>query len=325
MGRMSRITSRLARLGYSLGGLCLLAGMVLSLVHSPANAAGLIAPPQQDEQPTETPTNVPACIPPKNWDQTIRLFYSRTASKEWHFEVDEPEMDVSLVFFYYQDYEKNGCPKDCGSVACQSDETGEGDTPLGSFNVSDGQEGASEGREKLRGRLPKGSYTASFHVTGQGSINIGMKVQKDSVPPTDTPVPTVPEPSPTPTEPEATPTGTAPVETPTATPESTTTIVPPQDTPTATPTESAPTPTEPPNRPRKTPTATPISPPATLAPPTPPPGTALPPVLVPVTGGDISTQATASNRQPRLLVNLGIGLLGLGLIFHGFSRKLKDL
>jgi hypothetical protein len=341
MSKKGRKIIRLSSLGYSLGGILLGVGLILSLVNSPVMAASSTGPTQMEEPltteapqepptteapedppqdpPTETPTGVPACTPPENWDGTTRLFYSRLSSKEWHFEVDEPEMDVTLVFFYYQDFEKNGCPKDCGSVPCQSDEIGEGDTPLGSFSISDGQKAPSSGKVKLHGRLPKGSYTTSFHVTGKGSINIGMKVQKSSVPPTATP--TAPPPSPTQTQPVFTPTSTLPVETPTATPDSTTTFEPPNDTPTATPTGNTPTPTEEHSRPRKSPTPLP----PTLAPPTPPPGTARPPALVPVTGGDPSAPSGPLAQHRGVLMTVGISLLGLGLIFHGISRRLKDL
>lgn len=330
MSKSYSIIRRIARISSTLGAIVLLAGIILSLVQTPARAAGPVVYPQQDPQPTETPTEVPVCTPPGNWDRTIRLFHERTSSKEWHFEVPEPEMNVTLTFFYYQDYEKSGCPKDCATVKCQSDETGEGETPLGSFSVSDGQKQPNSGKEKLRGRLPQGSYTASFHVTGKGSINIGMRVEKDSVP-TNTPQPTVTipvEPTATATPevtftatvvtPEQTPTQTVTQETPGETPETTVTIVPPQETPTATE-----TPTDPPSRPKKTPTATPTLPPATLAPPSPPPGTSQPPALIPVTGGDRSPQADSEGLRQRLLVNLGIGLLGLGLICFGISRRMR--
>jgi hypothetical protein len=59
--------------------------------------------------------------------------------------------------------------------------------------------------------------------------------------------------------------------------------------------------------------------PATLAAPAPTlQGT---PVLIPQTGGELSGPL-GSLSLPQLLLNLGAGLLGLGLFLHGFSRRL---
>jgi hypothetical protein len=48
----------------------------------------------------------------------------------------------------------------------------------------------------------------------------------------------------------------------------------------------------------------------------------LPPILIPVTGADLTAHGLAANLYPRLFINLGIGFVGLGLIFHGVSKRL---
>jgi hypothetical protein len=157
-------------------------------------------------------------------------------------------------------------------------------------------------------------------------------------PPTETLTPTV-----TPTETTipptstATPTGQPPTDT--ATP--TSTDPPPSQTPTPTPTNIpeqpsvTPTATRTGKPPVKSPTptsvvpATPteihivIRPPAgTLPPPTPPSDFVYPPIIVPVTGAEM-TSATASARFIPIFLNLGIGLLGIGLVTSGLARRLR--
>jgi hypothetical protein len=46
-----------------------------------------------------------------------------------------------------------------------------------------------------------------------------------------------------------------------------------------------------------------------------------PEILIPVTGVDLAGAGSAS----RMLFNLGIGLLGLGLVLNGLSRNRKDM
>jgi hypothetical protein len=161
-------------------------------------------------------------------------------------------------------------------------------------------------------------------------------------PPTETLTPTV-----TPTETvipptsTATPTGQPPTDT--ATP--TSTEAPPSQTPTPTPTDIS-------QRPSTTPTATrtgkpPVksltptstvpavpeatatptwiivrTPAGTLPPPTPPSDFVYPPIIVPVTGAEM-TPATASARFIPIFLNLGIGLLGIGLVTSGLARRLR--
>jgi hypothetical protein len=292
----------------------------------------------QAENPQYSPPQQAACTAPPDWDQTIRLYYQRQITREWTFDVEEPEMDVELEFFYYQDYNPEGCPFDCSTGDCQTDETGQGTSPFGDFVVGDGTEGFNSGTVQQSGRLPQGSYTAAFSVTGHGSINIGLRIYKKSVPPTpiptETATPAQTELPPVSTE-NPTPTATStPIDnvsppvgitaTPTSTPETPTGV-----TPTATPTElvnppvaNSPTPTSTsedqgqPPRPRKTPT-----PPPTL----PAPSAATPSgqssVLIPVTGGDLAALNAQNDLVQGLFLKLGAALLGLALVFHGISIR----
>ena len=274
-------------------GACLVVGLLLALSHSPVYAAqestsGLASIAEQES----------SCTPPNDWAQTTRLKNPEKPTKQWTFTVDQPEMLVSLSFFYYQDYSKAGCPYDCSTGDCQTDETGKGVTPLGSFNVLDGKEGANRGSKKFEGRLTQGTYQVTFTANGDpGSLNVGLNVRQKSVP-TATPFPTnIPDPTDVP------PTATNP---PTATPV----------TPTAT--ESAPPPDESP-----TPTATSKptrTPPATLPPPTPFPGSPPPQVLIPQTG---SVPGLVSGVNVLTIIPLGFGLIGLAIAFYGIVTRLK--
>jgi hypothetical protein len=133
-------------------------------------------------------------------------------------------------------------------------------------------------------------------------------IPTETVPPApiiDTPTPTVEEPQPSPE-----PTFTQPPP------------GPPPVTATSTPTEEPlqptlePTSTQPPTiPPGVTPTNTV---PATLAAPTQPATT---PVLIPVTGIDFDGPRSELLHLQQLLINLGVGLLGLALAFYGISYK----
>lgn len=279
--------------------LCLVAIALVApftfFLYLPAQAA-------EPDIPSDTlPTSVDlACTPPSDWNQTTRVKNPEKPTKEWTFSVDDAEMEVRLVFFYYQDYDKSGCPYDCSTGECQTDETGKGISPLGDFVVIDGKEGANRGVKQLEGRLAQGSYKVVFFANGDpGSINVGLQVDQETPPtktpaPTNTPVPTadIPTASPTPTatEPEPSPTPTEPA-----------------------PTEKSPTPTEP--------TSTP---PATLPPPTPIPGSPTPMILIPQTGDGLPLyrQGLSLNDWPILV--LGIGLVGIGMVFYGILSRLKS-
>lgn len=300
---------------YMLASACLLAGIVLSIVYLQVEASTDGPSPHLLKPPQPTPD----CTPPSDWGKTVRLVNPHKPTKQWTFDVVDPMVDVTLGFFYYQDYDKSGCPFDCSTGECQTDEGGKGSSPLGEFFVLDGKEGANRGVKKLRGRLAKGTYQVSFTATGfPGSINVGLNVRTDPVPtptpkPTKTPTPTkVPE-TPTATH-TPTATGTQPIETPTFTPSGTITgtIPPPSDTPTPTKTAKYPTPTA--TRVRKTP-------PSTLPPPTPFPGTPTPQILIPVTGIGIG-QVTEIGGW--ILIPFGLGILGLGIALYGIAVRLKQ-
>lgn len=262
-------------------GACLFAGMLVVLPGSPAQAAKNDLSSAQEE----------TCTPPNDWAQTTRVKNPEKPTKQWTFTVDNPEMLVSLTFFYYQDYSIPGCPYDCSQGDCQTDETGNGTTPLGDFTVVDGKLGANRGSKRFEGRLPQGTYQVSFTANGNpGSLNVGLNVRQSTVPtatlfPTNTPLPTTPP-----------PTATLP---PTVTPTEPARTQPPAKNPTPSPTP----------RPGRTP-------PATLPPPTPFPGSPAPQVLIPQTG-------LVPGANALVLLPLGIGLIGLGIAFYGITKRLK--
>jgi hypothetical protein len=270
---MIMINTIKARLGvyprylYFLIASCLVALIALTLLPSPASAA--LTETGSDQH---TAQSDPACEPPGDWGQTTRLKVPDKPSKQWSFTVDEPEMVVNLVFFYYQDYSKVGCPYDCSTGECQSDESGKGESPFGEFSVMDGKEGANRGTKKLSGRLGQGTYQVTFTANGNpGSLNVGLRVQQEAVP-TPTPTNTVPS---------------------GITPTATNTPVTPQPVDTATPT----------TKPKRTP-------PATLPPPTPFPGSPAPQALIPQTGFELG-QASNALLLVLVTFGLGIVGLGI--------------
>lgn len=283
-----------SRLIYILISTFLLAGLILSILNSPVHAA--------EGEPSDTEQNYQqesTCTPPNDWSQTVRVWGPAKPVKKWSFAVEEAEMAVELVFYYYQDYDKVGCPLDCSTGECQSDEAGKGESPLGGFSVIDGKEGANRGVKQLEGRLAQGTYQVVFRASGDpGSINVGLRVRQNALPtatplPTNTPVPTGITPSSTPTK--------IP---PTNTPPGTGTSPPPIDNP--------------------TPTKVKRTPPATLPPPTPFPGSPSPQVLIPQTGSRPATPSAGSGINYWLFVPLGVGLFGLGLAFYGIANRLKQ-
>jgi hypothetical protein len=320
---------RIVRFSYAIGITFLLGGLLLSLAQASAGSS------EDAQSPThyETWTPTPACSAPDDWDQTLRFIKPRLVNHDWPFTVEDPQMDVTLIFFYYQDYSKPGCPYDCSTGECQTDEIGVGDSPLGSVDIADGKLGPHHGEMKLEGRLSQGAYNASFRVTGTGSINVGVKIIKSALP-TQTSTSTN-TPTNTPTE-TSTPTEEPPAETFTPTVTSTSTESPPAPSETATPTpkKKSPTPTKtktpritilPPETNTPTSTGTPRiplgtpTPPPTLPPPSPPTGSPQPPVLVPVTGISLSELGIIPDALYRFLITAGFGLLGLGIVIQGID------
>ena len=305
---------KISGLSFLVSSAYLLVGLILASVSLPVQAAEK----ETDSVKSESSALLSTCDIPSDWDQTTRVKNPQNPTKEWNFTIDDPTADVTLGFFYYQDYDQSGCPFDCSTGECQTDEGGKGETPLGIFVVTDGKEGANRGTKKLEGRLTKGTYKVTFTASGHpGSINVGLNVRSNPVPPptliaTDTPTQTVI----VPTETEVPPTDT-PTFTPTTTEITPTTPPSVTDTPTDTPIPTTKTPP-----PKEPPTATPTrKPPATLAPPTAISGSPSPQVLIPVTG--------ISNREPAatlgwILIPLGVGLIGLGLAFYGISIRYKQ-
>ena len=261
--------------------------VLLALLHLPTPASAAQSTANGDWQSAQTD---PTCTPPSDWGQTTRLKVPDKPSKQWSFTVDEPEMAVTLVFFYYQDFSKAGCPYDCSTGECQTDETGKGDSPFGEFSVVDGMEGGNRGTKQLSGRLAQGTYQVKFTANGNpGSLNVGLKVRQEAVP-----------------------TATA-----------TNTAVPSSITPTATNTPVTPEPTI--QTPEPADTATPTTkpkrtPPATLPPPTPFPGSPPPQALIPQTGFELGQ---AYNMLLLVMVTFGLGIDGLGFTFYGIRTRLK--
>jgi hypothetical protein len=345
--RMVTLSRLFAIFLYALGGSSLLAGVLLPSVGQAAMAAGNGNP----AQPQATPTL--ACTPPNDWGQTQRIIIPDRPSREWSFEIAEPEMDVTLEFFYYQDYSRDGCPYDCSTDHCQSMETGSGSSPFGSFHIEDGIRQPNSASIRQSGRLNQGSYTAIYRADNQYSLNIGLRVHRRAVAtntplplPTNTPTATQP-PSPTPTtepSPTATPTATAvvpgtsvptasatatatntpqgqmPSPTSTSTPGQTQPTVVPSETATAEPTEE---PSNTPRVPAESPTRTPrppsppANPPATL----PPPALVTPNVIIPVTGADLVEQRL--QLLENLLIKMGLGLIGVGLMVYGIGKRIR--
>ena len=273
---------------YILIACCIL--VVLMLLPTPVSAAQDLA--NGDWQTAQTE---PICTPPNDWGQTTRVKVPDKPTKQWSFTVDEPEMVVSLVFFYYQDYSKAGCPYDCSTGECQTDEAGHGETPFGGFSVLDGKEGANRGTKKFEGRLAQGTYQVTFTANGNpGSINVGLQVRQEAVPTATTPPPNTPTPS------GITPTATSTPKTPSPT------ILTPEPVDTATPTPTT--------KPKRTP-------PATLPPPTPFPGSPAPQALIPQTGFELGQNSSA---LILVLLPLSIGVIGLGITFYGIAKRLKE-
>ena len=349
MNKITKILKMLGRLSYLLGSASMLLGIGLSIVYQPANAASIEKAPALFDANAQ---NGDACIAPNIWDQTVRLYYrpagGTVQSKTWTFEVKEPEMDVTLEWFWYQDYQKDGCPKDCSTDPnCQTDEIASVTSPLGDFDIEDGVIGPASDKNKLSGRLSQGEYTVTAKPTGKGSINIRMEVTMHLPPtavPIDTSTPTATATATaTATETPANPPAPSPSPSPSPTATSTSVVNPPilpSPTPTATSTEAppvgpspsptltgtavvnppqapSPTPTER-ERPSKTPTPTTV---ATLPPPSNPSGTQ-PSVLIPVTGADLTKKGPGGIDQ-KLFLNFGISLLGLGLILHGLGNHFR--
>ena len=134
-------------------------------------------------------------------------------------------------------------------------------------------------------------------------------------------------------ESSSTPTNTA---TNTPTPTSTSTLVAidpivtvtPTDTqlPTVTDTPVTPPPTNPPpaaNPTDQIPEAIPTKPP-TIPPPTLPAGTPTQPILIPVTGVDLSHPNQNPGSNFMFYIYLGIWLLGIGMVFHGVANHLTQ-
>ncbi len=175
-------------------------------------------------------------------------------------------------------------------------------------------------------------------IPTETQVIIPTATNTKDIPPTETPV--TPTATHTPVPPD-TATATSPIEvlppvpSETTAPTATTTnvapeiISPTEQTSTALPeTPATPTATDHPRKPRPTATtyAQPVaawtpSTPATLPPPSAPTQQGQKPALIPQTGADLTSENNTGRLPAGVFLRLGIGLLGLGLVFHGISSK----
>jgi hypothetical protein len=167
-----------------------------------------------------------------------------------------------------------------------------------------------------RADAPSSCHAVSHVEFYAGQVEPSPTPTETTPPPTDTPTPTETTPPPTDTP---TPTETTPPPTDTATPIATDPIVTITPTDTQVPTATDPGVTEtPPTATQPAPTNTP---PATLPPPTVPAGTPTQQILIPETGIDLSLVNQNGGVSSWFFLFLGMGLLGVGMIFHGIASR----
>jgi hypothetical protein len=334
------IFKRMAKIGYVLGITLMMVGLILSVLHTPAKAAsGAVW------------TTRETCGNPQNenhYDVGDHIYlngagFSPGQSVNWYIKgrpggaSGDPGIVVASGTV---NADSNGefCFK---AYTIQPDDWGE-------YKVT--AEGA-EGDNYRVGGEPTATSTSTSTATSTATMtptttmtptatatSTSTATSTATMTPTTTSTSTSTATSTATNTPTPTSTGTVTVVPPTATETSvpptataTNTIVPNPviDTPTPTPTtepSSTPEPTTPPSNPEPSATPTETSaPPATLPPPTSPPRKTQPPALIPVTGADFSLagQNYLTGLYSKILTNLGIGLLGLALAFHGIGNRLN--
>jgi len=185
---------------------------------------------------------------------------------------------------------------------------------------------------QVRGAIPSSTPTnTATHTATLVPTNTPTHTPTNTLTNTPTHTPTQTHtntPTSTPTHtPTNTPTDTATASA-TATSTSTPTNTPEVATITSTFTSTAEDPTDTPVPPTSTNTNTPRPPTQvvtrtpTLPPTLPPPSVDTPEVLIPVTGINLNFHDSMNNLQV-IFINLGLSLLGLGMVFHGLSRRIR--
>ncbi len=319
------VLKRMAGIGYILGIAFIMVGLILSALNTPARAAsGAVW------------TTRETCGNPQN---------------ENHYDVGDHVYLNGAGFVPGQSVSWNikgrpgGASGDPGQTVASGTVTADSNGEFcfnaytiqpddwGEYKVTaEGAEGDNYRVEGAPTATPTATNTSTSTMTPTGTSTSTSTATATA---TNTPIPTS-----TATEtgvpPTATETSVPPTATETTTtvpPTATKTIVPNPVIDTPTPTQSptteppsTPEPTTPPSKPE--PSATPTkqsAPPATLPPPTPPTSSTQPSLLIPVTGADfaIAGHGNQSDLTSQLLTNLGIGLLGLALVFHGISSRLN--
>lgn len=357
MRKLSKLSKSIARISYVIGSICLILGIILSFIHIPANAA--TGDTGDNSRGTNSQPNActlafkcepPGCEPDpySSWSAPegyqICMITIKAGTNLFTFESDgcvdnspPPNGDGE------PDYCANGIGTDTGEAVRLCEENGQVDCHAISHS------------EYYIDVLPPTSTPTATSVPPTStptdtSIPPSPTPTDTNIPPSPTPTETSVSPSPTPTEtsvpPSPTPTDTliiptetqtsTPTGTPiltTATPTSTQTELPPGSasptvtstsipttaTPTILGTMTTPTPSQPvPGAQTQTPTVSGEQ--ATLPPPQ-PSGTQ-PAALIPVTGVNLQSPLVQLEHIQRSLINLGLALLGMGLIFQGIGKKI---
>ncbi|MBE0409547.1 MAG: hypothetical protein IBX69_07430 [Anaerolineales bacterium] len=328
---MSKLFKGFSKLSFMLGSVSLIVGLVLSAVHTPALAEDIDPGPPTttlNVQPIGVPAN-PACqdlLPPGSFLYEFKHepVASGTYPLEFNgltgsvtIEVYTHNLGEAFDFSFAGDFVSSAIIVKGGPNANFYDYRPFNGAELDTFlhapvNQSNNQFFGLSHISFCLIEKPAPTPTSTPEPTDTPTFTPEPTDTPTFTPTPEDPTPTPVEPSPTPVEPSPTPVEPSPTNT-----------LPPSpiiDTPT--PTEEQPQPSpeptttdEPPGPPAVTATNTQ---PATLAPPQQPATT---PVLIPVTGTDLSADYSQADLLQQIFINLGIGLLGLAFVFYGFSYK----
>jgi hypothetical protein len=344
MKKIVKLTKSIARVSYLFGSISLILGIILSFVHTPASASPGI-PSELNQVIINQPNSCdlafkcesPGCVPDDDYTyyadegMTICAIAIKASTNNYYFTSNDcvdtsppPDGDGE------DDYCVEGIGTNVGRAWRLCDENG----PKDCHAISH-----SEFYVEVNPPTPTKTSTPTPTDTSTPTptdTSTPTPTDTNTPTPTDTNTPTPTDtdetPSPTPTGTIITPTETetsTPTSTPiadtvtpsatqtdsptvTATPTSTGTLVPPTATPTATDSGD-----------QVTPTATQAE--DTAQPTLPPPQiTGTPPsILIPVTGVDLSSPLAQFEQIQLKLINLGLALLGMGLIFQGIGKKIE--
>jgi hypothetical protein len=347
-----KISKAISKLSFTLGSISLTAGFILSMVHTPVLADAV------DPGPPTTTLNVqPIGVPGNNDCENL----IPAEDFLFQFKIEEPGLFGSFPLYHDGMSGTLDVVGGSNELGQAFDFSFSGDFITAAIGVKGGPDTNYYDYRPLGGAAadtylhsPVNPQSELFYDISHISFCIVAAPEPPTPTPTQTPTntptttptntptatstytptftPTLPteEPSPTPTQTEQPPSPIIDTPTPTAeepqpSPEPTFTQPPPGPPPvtaTSTPTEEQPqvtpepTSTQPPTTPPGvTPTNTA---PATLVAPTQPATT---PILIPVTGVDFDGSHSELLQLQQLLINMGLGLLGLALAFYGISYK----